>query len=260
MDAYVLKYQSSSHAKRFVHPSWYEICEKQTRDQVINIIKKHLYEPGEYTLSFSVNDGKMLRRKRQNFFSGWITCKNEHVIGGVSPLGMIHFDYDDDTFDAFDFINTYPEINYEHELLNPTAKFIVVDEGFLPSEKEFELMCKKSTERFFAKLKNTVNFPLEIACGYPDVIFEICFDQKPNDALRAKTVKVIEDYAATYNKRHEEGIAYAAAIDDTDIVENKKENAVYIHVDFGSCPIETLASLLKAIGKSDLVIKEITLT
>ena len=257
MKEYILKYKKSDGIKHDVHPSWYELCEKQTKDEVINILKKHLYEPGEYTLHFYAFKGFIQRKSDQNFFSGWITQKNNLYPEGVSPVGMVDFDYFDDTIDNFDFKNTWPEIDCELELSNPTVKFTVVYEHLTPSPKEYEIICEKSAERFIKRLHKSVNFPLKIACDYPDVIFEICYECKPDENLVADTLKVIEDYVVKYNKRHEDGIHYVA--DASDFINKKKSNAVYVHVDFGNCNVEVLALVIKAIGKSNLPIKEMTL-
>ena len=257
MKEYILKNKKSDGIKHNVHSSWYELCEKQTKDEVINVLKKHLYEPGEYTLHFYAFKGPIHRKSDQNFFSGWLTRKADKIIGGVAPVGRVRLDYSDDTLDNYDFKNTWPEIDCEKELLNPTAQFVVVGEDLMPSPKEYEIICEKSAERFIKRLHKSVNFPLEIACDYPDVIFEICYDCKSDENLVADTLKVIEEYVAKYNKRHQDGIHYVA--DANDIMQNKKSNAVYVHVDFGNCNIDVLALVIKVIGKSNLPIKEMTL-
>ena len=257
MGKYILKYQKSDGIKHHIHPSWYKICEKQTKDKVIEVLKKHLYEPGEYTLHFYAFKDTILRKNDQNFFSGWLTRNDENIAGGAASVGLVRFDYFDDTIDNCDFKKTWLEIDCEAELSNPTAKFTIVGEDLMPSPKEYEIICEKSAERFIKRLHKSVNFPLEITCEYPDVIFEICYDSKPDQKLTEETLKVIESYAEKYNKRHEDGIHYVAEV--SDIIDNKKSNAVYVHVDFGNCNIEVLALVLRAIGKSILPIKEMTL-
>ena len=37
---YILKYVKSDNIKYDIHPSWYELCEKQTKNEVLNILKK----------------------------------------------------------------------------------------------------------------------------------------------------------------------------------------------------------------------------
>lgn len=257
MEKHILKYKKSDGIKHAVHPSWYEICEKQTKNEVLNILKKHLYEPGEYTLHFYAFKGAIQRKKDQNFFSGWITQKDEKIVGGAATVGRVRFDYFDDTFEKYDFKNAWPEIDCEKEVLNATAQFVVAGEDLIPSPKEYEIICEKSAERFIKRIHKSVNFPLEIACDYPDVVFEICYDYMPDENLAADTLKVIEEYVVKYNKRHEDGIHYVA--DASDIIQDKKLNAVYVHVDFGNCNIDVLALVIKAIGKSNLPIKEMTL-
>ena len=257
MEEYILEYKKNDVRKCSIHKSWRELCEKQTKDKVVDILKKHLYDPGEYTLYFYTYDGFIRKKNRQNFFHGWLLRKDEKAPGGAVAIGGVSFDYFDDTFENCDFVNTFPNINCEKELLNAGARFTVAEDGLFPSAKEFEIMCQRSAERFVKRLHKSVNFPLEITCDYPDVIFEICYDQKPDEGLTFDTLKFFEEYAAKYNKRHEDGIHYVA--DVTDIENDKKTNAVCIHVDFGECSIDALASVIRAIGKSNLPIKEMVL-
>ncbi len=262
MKKYILKYKNSDNIKYDVHPSWCELCEKQTKDKIINLLKKHLFEPDEYTLSFSVNHsgtkkGEIRHKTQQIFFEVSVMQKNDQLPGGALWIGFIRFDYCDDTFKNYDFKNSFPIIDCEKEPLNPNPKFTVSTVGLTISPKELEISCQKSAERFMARIYDSVNFPLEIDCDYPDVIFEICYGVKLDQDLVTNTLKIIEEYAAKYNKRHEDGIHYVA--DVSDITESKKRNAVYIHVDFGNCDINALALVIKAIGKSNLPIKEMTL-
>lgn len=257
MKEYILKYKKSDGIKHCVHPSWYELCEKQTKDEVINLLKKHLYEPGEYTLNFYAFKGHIHRKSNQNFFTGWITRKDEKIVEGVTTVGPIYFDYYDDTFEKYNFKNEWPEIDCEKEVVNNTAQFVVYGDNLMPSPKEYEIICEKSAERFIKRLHKSVNFPLEIACDYPDVIFEIYYDCKPDKTLKAATLKVIEDYVIKYNKRHDDGIHHVA--NASDFIKRKKSNVVYIHVDFGNCDIDVLALVIRAIGKSDLPIKQMIL-
>ena len=257
MKKYILKYKKSDAIKHNVHPSWYELCEQQTKDEVINVLKKHLYQPGEYTLHFYAFKGPIHRKSDQKFFRGWLTRKDEKIIGGVAPVGEVRFDYFDDTFEKYDFKNACPVIDCEKEVLNAAAQFVVVGEDLIPSPKEYEIICEKSAERFIKRLNKSVNFPLEIACDYPDVVFEICYECIPDENLVADTLKVIEEYVVKYNKRHEDRIHYIA--DASDLIKKKKSNAVYIHVDFGNCNIDVLTLVIKAIGKSELPIKKMML-
>ena len=118
-------------------------------------------------------------------------------------------------------------------------------------------MRKKSGERFIKKLHDSVNFPLVIDCDYPDVVFEICYDCGIDEKLISDTLKVVEDCVKRYNKRHDEKIHYVGEV--CDAVDDKKSNAIYIHVDFGECDINALALIIKALGKSNLAIKEMIL-
>ena len=256
MDKYIIKYQKSTGNLNDIHPSWYELCEKQTKDIIVKILKKHLFDEGEYTFCFYAHNGKISQKHNQKFFKGCIVGKDDRFSSGQICYGFIELDYFDDTFDDCDFKNTYPYIECEKELTNPTAHFMVSGDDII-SPKELEIMRKKSAERFIKRLHNSVSFPLEIACDYPDVIFEICYDCEIDENLVADTLKVVEDYVKKYNKRHDEGIHYVDKV--CDAVDDKKSNAIYIHIDFGECDINALALLIKAIGKSKLPIKEMIL-
>ena len=255
-DEYILTYQIKTSLQHNVHPSWCKLCEAHTKDDVIKILKKHLYDPGKYVLNFSAYNGPILSKTNQYTFSGWITFKSDR---GILSAGPIQFDFYEDSFDLCDFKHNWPVIDCEEELASPSARFTVVGEQLTPSPKEFEIICEKSTQKFLKRLHNSVAFPLEITCDYPDVIFEICYDQAPDEELKAKTLGIIENYAKKYNKTHDEGIHHVAEVSSLLKEKDKKENAVYVHVDFGNCYIEVLASVLKALGKSDLAIKEVTL-
>ena len=126
MDKYIIKYQKSTGNLNDIHPSWYELCEKQTKDAVVKILEKHLFDSGEYTLHFVARNCEIRRKHNQNFFVGHIVGKDDRFPLGERCIGSIEFDYFDDTFDDYDFKNSYPYIDCEKELSNPTARFVVV--------------------------------------------------------------------------------------------------------------------------------------
>ena len=220
MGEYVLEYRQQEGRLRKIHPSWYKLCEEQTKNELIAQLKKRLYEPGEYTLHFAANTGTITRQRSQCCFEGTITRKGVSCQYAVDKIAYVDFDYLDDVIEACDFRTTYPLLNFEDELTNPTARFVITGK-------------------------------------YPDTIFEICYADQPSQELRESTVKVIEKYAAQYNKRHEDGIHYVG--DFTDNMKMKQPHAVYVHVDFGDCPVNALASVIKAIGKSGLPIVKLAL-
>lgn len=257
MKEYIIKYKKSDGIKHDVHHSWYELCERQTKDEIINILKKHLYEPGEYILHFYAHKGAIRCRRKQDFFSGWIIGLDDKAEKGILTIGRVSFDYFDDTFDNYDFKSEWPEIDCEKAVSSNNATFAVSAEELGPSPKELKIISERYVERFINRLSKSVNFPLEIACDYPDVIFEICYDCNLDENLKSATLKIIEEYVSKYNKRHENAIHYVGYV--SDLIDNKQSNAVNIHIDFGDCNIDALALVIKAIGKSDLPIKEITL-
>lgn len=253
MDEYVLEYRQQEGRLRKIHPSWYKLCEEQTKKELIAQLKKRLYEPGEYTLHFAANTGTITRQRSQCCFEGTITRKGVSCKYAVDKIAYVDFDYLDDVIEACDFRTTYPLLNFEDELTNPTARFVITGKYFYPSPKEDEL----AVERFWKRIQDSVAFSLDLDGDYPDTIFEICYADQPSQELRESTVKVIEKYAAQYNKRHEDGIHYVG--DFTDNMKMKQPHAVYVHVDFGDCPVNALASVIKAIGKSGLPIVKLAL-
>lgn len=77
MDKYIIKYQKSTGSLNDIHPSWYELCEKQTKDIIVKILKKHLFDEGEYTFCFYAHNGKISRKHNQKFFKGCIVRKDD---------------------------------------------------------------------------------------------------------------------------------------------------------------------------------------
>jgi len=257
MEQYILTYRKSSVITYEVHPSWYKLCESQTREAVIALLKKHGHAPGEYILHFYGYNDRILHKNNQNFFWGHVHQVNNLVPEGVKTVGFIHFDYYDDTFDVYDFKTCWPVIDCALEITNPTAKFSVCSDKISPSAIEFERICNTSWKRFVKTLHRSVTFPIIMECEFPDVIFEIHFKQSPTNKQREETLKLLTDFTVNYNKRHEEGIHHVAEADDYTLI--GRENAVCIYIDFGNCNPEVLASALKCLGKSKLPIEEVIL-
>ena len=109
--------------------------------------------------------------------------------------------------------------------------------------------------------KDNFRFEYEIACGWPDVIFQIHF----NERVTAKTVNNVEalinNFAINWNDSLDDNeddnvIDYVGSAESE---ENKK--SVNIHVDFGrSDPEKVLMHMLKHLSDSELDIKKIVLT
>jgi hypothetical protein len=257
MKEYKLSYRKRTDSNVSIHSSWYETCERQTKEKVISILKKHQYEPGEYILYFSANEGDIRRKKQQNFFNGWLTQTDDTKSEGMVNLGPVSFDYSDDEVKACDFAISSVKINCERELKDPKAKFIVAYEGLLPSKKEYEAICQRSYEQFINKLNKSVSFPIELLCEYPDVIFEIHFDTDLDEELAVNTLNVFEKCVGKYNKCHEEPIH--DVLDVTDAVKETNANCVCIYIDFGNCNINALLYVIKALGKSNLPITKLIL-
>lgn len=52
MDEYIITYRGSKGRQLLIHPDWIALAERVTKDAVIRGLKKHLWEPGEYTAEF----------------------------------------------------------------------------------------------------------------------------------------------------------------------------------------------------------------
>ncbi len=112
-----------------------------------------------------------------------------------------------------------------------------------------------------AHQKDNFRFEYEIACGWPDVIFQIHF----NERVTAKTVynveALINKFIINWNNSLDDNnddniIDYVGSAESE---ENKK--SVNIHVDFGrSDPEKVLMPMLKHFSDSQLDIKKIVLT
>ena len=252
MDKFTLLYKLNDGISLKVHQSWYKLFEKQTKEDVILTLKKHLYEPGEYVLFLTVKNGAIRHKNDQNFFSGWLTKSDINAIGGMTSIGPVQFDYHDDTFEKCDFINVFPTIDCEKRVPNFNPLLMLVGEDLFPSAKEREIVAKRTADQFMKEIIKSVSFPLEINCDYPDVIFEIIFVNNPSQIAIDNLVITIENAIMTYNKNHNDGIHH---FDFTE----KSTDAISLHIDFGDCDIPALSYLLKELSNIDLDIKEVHL-
>lgn len=109
------------------------------------------------------------------------------------------------------------------------------------------------------KIKNAVTFPTDVECdGYPDVIFDIIFEKRPDESAAEKCVTALQEYMNTYNKIH--FLRPIHYVSDTDsLPEPSSVFSVCIHMDFGNANPKSLIGAVKAISNTDLPIYRLIL-
>ena len=109
------------------------------------------------------------------------------------------------------------------------------------------------------EIKAAVPFPVEVECkGYPDIIFHIILEVRPDRSAIEKCVSTLEDYMIKYNKLHFfRPIHYVSDIDS--LPEASSIFAVCVHVDFGNANPRALIGAVKAISDANLPVYRIVL-
>ncbi|MBQ9744650.1 MAG: hypothetical protein IJW19_05940 [Clostridia bacterium] len=113
---------------------------------------------------------------------------------------------------------------------------------------------------FISKLQSSAPFPIdyEIDDGYPDVIFDIIFENPPDEEAKARCVRALAEYMYKYNRIHFiRPIHYVSGIEDL-----PSPSSVYslcIHMDFGGASPRALIGAVKAIADTGLKIYRLVL-
>lgn len=95
-------------------------------------------------------------------------------------------------------------------------------------------------------------------CSYPDMIIEIILNGVPTCEQTAIAVTALEQFVASYNKRHFlRPIHYVSDIDH--LPTGRHPRGIYIHIDFGRCPAKVLPSVIEAIANTGLPIFRVAL-
>ena len=108
-------------------------------------------------------------------------------------------------------------------------------------------------------IKNAASVPVDVECdGYPDVIFDIIFDNRPDLLVTKKIVSALENYMYSYNKKHFfRPIHYVSDINS--LPESPSGFSVCVHVDFGNASPKALIGAVKAVSDTNLPIYRIVL-
>ena len=107
------------------------------------------------------------------------------------------------------------------------------------------------------KIKDAVDIPVDVECeAYPDVIFNIVFNSRPDDAMIEKSVQALENYMLSYNRKHFfRPIHYVSDIDS--LPEQSSVFSVCVHMDCGNANPNLLVGAVKAIVDTQLPIYRI---
>ena len=99
-------------------------------------------------------------------------------------------------------------------------------------------------------IKRSADFPVDFDCeGYPDVLFDIVFNQRIDDGNVEKITKALEKFFLRYNKWHIKPIHYISSMWE-DPPEQINVFTIRIHIDFGGAMPFALIGAVKAIAKS----------
>ena len=104
------------------------------------------------------------------------------------------------------------------------------------------------------EIKAAVPFPVDVECeGYPDVIFHIILEVRPDQSATEKCVSALENYVNKYNRLHFlRPIHYVSDIDS--LPEASSVFSICVHVDFGNANPRALIGTVKAIADTNLPI------
>lgn len=100
-------------------------------------------------------------------------------------------------------------------------------------------------------IKSCANFPIDVELeGYPDVLFDIVFNERMNQEDVDKITNKLENFFLKYNRWHFKPIHYISSMWG-DPPEWVNAFTVRIHIDFGGAMPMALLGAVEAIAKSD---------
>lgn len=99
-------------------------------------------------------------------------------------------------------------------------------------------------------IKSSADFPIEVELeGYPDVLFDIVFNERIKQEEVKKITAALEKFFIRYNRWHFKPIHYVSSMWD-DTPEQINVFTVRIHIDFGGAMPMALLGAVEAIAKS----------
>ena len=255
---YILHFKPSEQGVKF-HDSYLTALSSEFSGVIKAELKKHKHLTGKYAVIVmmcsiknpSATDAHILLSGNRNITL--YVLQMPHNVCIISYT--IDFSSENMVADAADC--RYFWINPLEDILKYSPTFKISDSFIISSEAEFEEQSRRAAEKFF-KSFNNFRFPCRLSeCDFPDVIYEVFFETKPDSATAEKVLSVIEKWAYNYNRRNKDNdrnIHFVQLIEDSEEIQ-PSGNSVLVHVDFGNCDVLLIRNVIQQLNKSDLPIK-----
>ena len=108
-------------------------------------------------------------------------------------------------------------------------------------------------------IKSSADFPIDVELeGYPDVLFDIVFNDRIKPDEVQKVTDALEKFFIRYNRWHFKAIHYISSMWGEPL-EQVNVFTVRIHIDFGNAMPMALLGAVKAIAKADVDIYRLIL-
>lgn len=244
-----------------IHPIFLEQFQSQLFPRIEKKLQKAGYLPNDYLIKFmekfwvlKPQDYSQLSKGYTWFRGASIWRRSGYragydlITGSIELQWKISYCIEDINIDI-----AKNEIDLTNEMISKSAKLLIGEIDLMPYLVKHE-----------AKPANVIpllRFEYELNCEWPDVIFQIHF----NERITAKTVNNVEalinkfsnNWNDSLNDNEDDNI-----IDYVGSAESEESGkSVNIHVDFGrSDPEKVLMPMLKHLSDSELDIKKIVLT
>lgn len=257
---YILHFMPSEQGVK-LHGSYLTALSNELSDTVKADLKKHKHLTGEYTVSVmmrgiknpSATDTHILLSGNRN-----ITLYVLQMPRNVCVISYT-IDFSSENMVADEADSRWFWINPMQDISKYSPTFKISDSFIIPSEAEFEEQSRRAAERFFKSLDN-FRFPCEMGeCDFPDVIYEVCFETRPDSETAGRVLSVIEKWAYNYNRRNKDNdsnIHFVQLLEDCEEIQ-PSDNSVLIHVDFGNCNVLLILNVIRQLDKSDLPVKKV---
>ena len=100
-------------------------------------------------------------------------------------------------------------------------------------------------------IRNSADFPIDVELdGYPDVLFDIVFNERIKPDEVQKITSALEKFFFKYNRWHLRPVHYISSMWG-DPPEQINVFTVRVHIDFGNAMPMALLGAVKAIAKAD---------
>lgn len=247
------------------HSSYITLIQSYIHPILIKKLEKIGYQDEKLTVSLSPRDPSYYLAHQPIFQAGVYTQVPEDILGtNLVLVGLFDVALIDKSWGIRHNDRVFDPQKYRYDLYSKvdSDSMRVYLEHFkaFPPRHILEKQMKEEEKNFMDAL-NDFPFSVEIVCDWPDVIFEIYF----NDSVSLETIHEIEmlfsKCTAEWNnsKNHKKNANVIHYVGDACL--QKRNQMVSIHVDFGDCsPEKVLIFILKYINDSNLNINKIKLT